>query len=63
MEFEEIDLAANKEARDIGIAKTGHIGAPIVKIGDEFIFGYNQKKMESQLKHTVESKEGFYFSH
>jgi glutaredoxin len=62
MEFEEIDLAANKEARDIVIAKTRNIGAPIVQIGDEFIFGFDQKKMESQLKHTVESKEGFYSS-
>ena len=50
VEFEEIDLASNKEARDMIIAKTGHIGAPIVQIGDEFIFGFDQKKMESLLK-------------
>jgi glutaredoxin len=62
VEFEGIDLAANKEARDIVIAKTGHIGTPIVQIGDEYIFGFDQKKMESQLKQTVESKEGFYSS-
>jgi len=50
VEFEEIDLASNKEARDMIIAKTGHIGAPIVQIGNEFIFGFDQKKMESLLK-------------
>lgn len=50
VEFEEIDLASDKEARDMIIAKTGHIGAPIVRIGDEFIFGFDQKKMESLLK-------------
>jgi glutaredoxin-like YruB-family protein len=50
VEFEEIDLASNKEARDMIIAKTGHIGAPIVRIGDEFIFGFDRKKMESLLK-------------
>jgi glutaredoxin len=50
VEFEEIHLASNKEARDMIITKTGHIGAPIVWIGDEFIFGFDQKKMESQLK-------------
>jgi glutaredoxin len=51
VEFEEIDLSSDKEARDMIIAKTGHIGAPIVRIGDEFIFGFDQKKMESLLKH------------
>jgi len=50
VEFEEIDLSANEEARDMIIAKTGHIGAPIVRIGEEFIFGFDRKKMESLLK-------------
>jgi methionine-S-sulfoxide reductase len=50
VEFEEIDLASNKEARDMIIGKTGHLGAPIVRIGDAFIFGFDQKKMESLLK-------------
>ena len=31
------------------IEKTGHIGAPIVQIGDEFIFGFDRKKMDSLL--------------
>jgi len=47
--FEEIDLASNDEARDYIIGKTGHLGAPIVEIGNEFIFGYDPKKMESLL--------------
>jgi methionine-S-sulfoxide reductase len=47
--FEEIDLASNEDARDRIIQKTGHLGAPIVEIGDEFIFGYDPKKMESLL--------------
>lgn len=49
VEFEEIDIAANEEARNMIIEKTGHIGAPIVQIGDEFIFGFDRKKMESLL--------------
>ena len=32
------------------IEKTGHLNAPIVRIGDEFIFGYDRKKIESLLK-------------
>lgn len=50
VEFEEIDLASNDAARTMIIEKTGHLGAPIVQIGSEFIFGYDPKKMESLLK-------------
>jgi len=49
IEFEEIDLASSEEARDRIIEKTGHLGAPIVEIGNEFIFGYDPKKMEGLL--------------
>ena len=49
VEFTEIDIASDEEARNMIIEKTGHIGAPIVQIGDEFIFGYDRKKMESLL--------------
>jgi methionine-S-sulfoxide reductase len=47
--FEEIDLATSAQARNEIIEKTGHISAPIVRIGDEFIFGYDPKRMESLL--------------
>ncbi|MFZ1127886.1 peptide-methionine (S)-S-oxide reductase MsrA [Methanoregula sp.] len=48
-EFEEVDLATDEDARTMIIEKTGHLGAPIVQIGDEFIFGYDPKKMERLL--------------
>jgi methionine-S-sulfoxide reductase len=47
--FEEIDLATSAQARNEIIEKTGHISAPIVRIGDEFIFGYDPKRMEQLL--------------
>jgi glutaredoxin-like YruB-family protein len=50
--FDEIDIAADASARNEIIEKTGHIGAPIVRIGEEFIFGYDPKKMESLLGGT-----------
>ncbi len=50
VEFVEIDMATNEEARNMIIEKTGHLGAPIVQIGNEFIFGYDPKKMENLLK-------------
>ncbi len=47
--FDEIDMAADEEARNYVIEKTGHISSPIVQIGDEFIIGFDRKKMESLL--------------
>lgn len=50
VEFEEIDIASNEDARNMIIEKTGHLGAPIVGIGEDFIFGFDPKKMERLLK-------------
>jgi glutaredoxin-like YruB-family protein len=47
--FEEIDLSSDEAARNLIIEQTGHLGAPVVRIGDEFIFGFDKKKMESLL--------------
>jgi methionine-S-sulfoxide reductase len=49
VEFEEIDMAADENARNFVIEKTGHISSPIVQIGDEFIVGFDRKKIESLL--------------
>lgn len=47
--FTEVDMAADEEARRMVMEKTGHIGSPVVQIGDEFIFGFDQKKIETLL--------------
>ena len=47
--FTEIDMAADEEARKMVIEKTGHIGSPVVQVGDEFIFGFDQQKIEKML--------------
>jgi peptide-methionine (S)-S-oxide reductase len=49
VEFTEINMAADEEARNFVIEKTGHISSPIVQIGDKFIVGFDRKKMESLL--------------
>jgi glutaredoxin len=49
VEFEEIDMAADERARNFVIEKTGHISSPIIQIGDEFIVGFDRKKIESLL--------------
>jgi len=50
VEFSETDLAADERARTLIIEKTGHIGSPVVQIGDTFIFGFDRKKMDALLK-------------
>ena len=49
VEFTEIDMAADERARNYIIEKTGHLSSPIVQIGDEFIVGFDRKKMEKAL--------------
>ena len=50
LKFSEINIAEDEQARDLVIEKTGHIGSPVVRIGDEFIFGFDKKKMERLLQ-------------
>jgi len=49
VEFTEVDMAADEGARELVISKTGHLGSPVVQIGDEFIFGFDPKKMAKAL--------------
>jgi methionine-S-sulfoxide reductase len=50
VDFTEIDIAADQATAQMVIEKTGYIGAPVVQIGDEFIIGWDRKKMESLIK-------------
>jgi glutaredoxin len=47
--FTEIDMAADEGARKFVLEKTGHLSSPIIQIGDEFIIGFDRKKMEKAL--------------
>jgi len=47
--FEEINIAEDERAREWLIGKTGHIGAPVIQIGDEFVIGFDRKKIEALL--------------
>ena len=49
IDFEDINIAENEEARNWLIEKTGYIGAPVIQIGDEFVIGFDRKKIESLL--------------
>jgi methionine-S-sulfoxide reductase len=47
--FTEIDIASDKEARDYILGKTGYLSSPIIQIGDDFIVGFDRKKIDAAL--------------
>ena len=49
IKYEEIDITENSEERDDLIAKTGMMGVPVIKIGDELIVGFNEVRMKELL--------------
>jgi glutaredoxin len=49
VEFTEINMADDENARNFVIEKTGHLSSPIIQIGDEFVVGFDKKKIESLL--------------
>lgn len=61
--FREVDISADVQARDLLVEKTGHIGAPVVRIGDEFIFGFDPKEMERLLQKEGQREHGIFRMH
>ncbi len=49
IDFEDINIAENEEARNWLIEKTGYIGTPVIQIRDQFVFGFDPKKIASLL--------------
>jgi glutaredoxin-like YruB-family protein len=50
IEFEDINVAEDAKAREEMVEKTGQRGVPVINIGDEFIVGFNQERLEELLK-------------
>lgn len=50
IDFEEIDISQNKEARDDIIKRSGGVGAPIIEIDGEIIVGFDKQKIVNLLK-------------
>lgn len=49
IEFEDIDVAQNSEAREEIIQKSGQMGVPVVDIGGEIIVGFDKEKISKLL--------------
>jgi len=45
IEFEDVDVAKNVQARDEMIQRSGQIGAPVVEIDGEIIVGFDKAKI------------------
>lgn len=50
IEFEDVDVAGNEEARKEMIEKSGQMGVPVIDINGEFIVGFEKEKIEKLLK-------------
>ncbi len=45
IEFEDLDVSENEEARKEMIEKTGQMGVPVIQIDDEIVVGFNKPKI------------------
>lgn len=49
VEFEEIDVAANRDAAVEMIAKSGQLGVPVIDIDGTIVIGYNETAIRERL--------------
>ena len=50
VEFEDIDVASNQDAAKEMIEKSGQMGVPVVEIDGKMIVGFDQPRIEAELK-------------
>ena len=49
IEFEDLDVAGNKEAAKEMIEKSGQLGVPVIDVDGTIIVGFDKGKIESAL--------------
>ena len=49
IEFEDVDVAADKEKAEEMVQKTGQMGVPVLDIDGEIIVGFDKEKIEQAL--------------
>ncbi len=50
VEFEDIDVSADREKAQEMIDKSGQMGVPVLDINGEIIVGFDKEKIEAALK-------------
>ncbi|MBT3298331.1 glutaredoxin family protein [archaeon] len=54
IEYEDLDITEEDEFREELVDKTGQLAVPVVLIGDNFVVGFNPKKIEELIKNQKE---------
>ena len=49
IEFEEIDIFLDQEAKEEMIKKTGQKEVPVMEVGDQIVIGFDKKKISEVL--------------
>jgi len=49
IEFEDLDVSENEEARKEMIEKTGQMGVPVIQVDNEIVVGFNKPKLSQLL--------------
>ena len=50
IEYEEVDVSDNEEALKEMKEETGQMGVPVTKIGDDYVVGFEKKKISKLLE-------------
>jgi glutaredoxin 3 len=50
VDFEDIDVASDRDAATHIIEKSGQMGVPVIEIGNEIIVGFNRDAISKALK-------------
>ena len=50
VEFEDLDVSTNAEARNQMLEKSGQMGVPVIDVNGKIIVGFNQPEVEKALR-------------
>ena len=50
VEFETVDVSANREAAMEMVKQTGQMGVPVTQIGEKYIIGYNPEAIDAEIE-------------
>lgn len=50
IQYEDINVAEDKKAREEIVKKTQQMGVPVIEIGDQYIVGFDQRRIEEILR-------------
>ena len=49
VEYEEKDVAADEQARDAMVEKSGQLGVPVIEVKGNIVVGFDEKKLSELL--------------